>query len=99
MRLLRLGVLRGTSWPHGYPPEAEATKQIADRTLGKLHPVALLDHVREVDPPPAHHAMLGHIRPAANQFGHLPFLSARQPWLRSGSGSIMQPVQTFGIVA
>lgn len=74
MRLLDRGVLLGTSWPHRYPPEAQTTEQIADRSFGQFDPIALLDHVREVDPPPAHHAMLGQIRPVPNQLGHLAFL-------------------------
>lgn len=99
MRFLSLGVLFGISWPHRYPTEAEAMKQIADRTLGQLDPIALLDHVREVDPPPSHHAMFGQVRPVANQLRHLSFLFRRQPWFGSGRGSIMQPFQTFSIVA
>jgi len=99
MRFLSLDALLGTSWPHRDPTTAEAMKQIADRTLGKLDPIALLDHLREVDPPPSHHAMLGQIRPLANQLRHLSSLLHSQPRFGSRRGSIMQPFKTLRIVA
>jgi hypothetical protein len=49
-------------------------EQAANRSFGKLDPVALLDHARKVDPPPAHHAMRGQVWPLANQLSHLSFL-------------------------
>ena len=76
MRLLARGILIGTAWPHRYPLEAEATQQIADRSFGQLDPVALLDHLRQIDPAPAHHPMLGQIRPFANQPGMPPMTPA-----------------------
>lgn len=74
MGLLSFSVLLGASWPHRYPPEAETTQHCADRSFRQLDPIALFDHMREVDPPPAHHAMLGQIRSTPDQFGHLSFL-------------------------
>jgi hypothetical protein len=99
MRLLSRCVLIGTSWPHGEPPEAETTKQIPDRTLGQLDPIALLDHLREIDPPPSHNSMLGQIRPFANKLRHRALLLGSELPLGSRSGSIMQSFQTFGVVA
>lgn len=99
MRLLNLSVLPRTSWAYRYPPEAETTKQITDRTFGQLDPIVLLDHVREVDPPPAHHTMLGQIGSVANKLRNRALLLGGEPGLRPGRGSIMQPLQTFSIVA
>jgi hypothetical protein len=99
MRLLAGDVLIGTARPHRYPPEAEATQQIADRSFGQLDPVALLDHMRQIDPAPAHHPMLGQIRSFANQLGHLSFLLRGESRFGSGSGSIVKALQTFRIVA
>ena len=99
MRLLDRGVLFGTSWPHRDTPKAETTKQIANRSFGQLDPIALLDHVREVDPPPTDNAMLGQIRPVTNQLGHLPFLLGREPRLRSRRSSIPKTHKAFRIVA
>ena len=89
MRLLSKAILLGTSWPHRYPPEAETPKQITDRTLGQLDPVALLDDARQVDPPPAHHALLGQIRPLPHQFRHFSFLLCGEPRLRPRSGAVV----------
>src|SRR6478672_10063332 len=99
MRLLRRGVLFRTAWPHRYASETETMQQIADRAFGKLYPVALLDRLREVDPPPAHHTMGGQIRSIANKLCHLLFLLPRQLRLGSRSGSVVQPAQTFGVIA
>ncbi len=99
MRLLGNAILLGTSRSHRDPPEPEAPQQCADRSLGQLDPIALLDHMREVDPPPAHHAMLGQIRAGADQFGHLSFLLRGEPGLGSRSGSIVQPFQAFAVIA
>ena len=99
MRLLGNAILLGTSRSHRYPPEPEAAQQFADRSLGQLDPIVLLDHMREVDPPPAHHAMLGQIRSVADQFGHLSFLLRGELRLRSRSGSIVQSCQAFGVIA
>lgn len=74
-------------------------QQGANRTFGQLDPVALLDHPRQIDPPPAHDAMLGQVWPAPNQVGYLLLLRGRQPRLRAGSGPIVQSLQTFGVIA
>lgn len=99
MRLLGNAILLGTARPNRYPSEPEAAQQCADRPFGQLDPIALFDHMREVDPPPAHHAMLGQIRSAPDQFGHPPFLLGRQPRLRSRGGAIVQAFQAFGVIA
>ena len=99
MRLLGNAILLGTSGSNRYPPEPEAPQQFADRSLGQLDPIALLDHMREVNPPPAHHAMLGQIRAVADQFGHLSCLLRGEPRLGSRSAAIVQPFQAFGVIA
>ena len=74
-------------------------KQSADRAFGQRDPIALLDHPREIDPSPTHHAMLGQIRPLPDQVGHLTFLFGGEPRLRSGGRSIVKALKPFGVVA
>lgn len=99
MSLLGRRILLGTSWSHRYPPEAETPEQIADRPFGELDPIAVLDHLREVDAPLAHHAVLGQIRPVPDQLGHLPFLLGREPRLCSRRSSVVKTLEALGIVA
>ena len=99
MRLLGGGVLLGTSWPHRYAPEAQPAQQIADRSFGQPHTIALLDDARQIDPAPAHYPMFGQIRSVADQLRYLLLLLQRELRFRSGSGSIMQSIQTFGVKA
>jgi hypothetical protein len=98
MRILKRSVLLGTVRPHRYAPEAEAAQQIADRSLGQLDPVALLDHKRQVDPAPAHHAVDGQIGASPNQLRHLPCLLGGQTRLRSRRRAVRKPLYSLGVV-
>ena len=64
-----------------------------------MHAKALGDHSRQVDPTPAHHAMLGKPRPLADQLCNLRLLLRRQPRLRTGRDTVRQPRQAKLIVA
>lgn len=66
-----------------------------DGTRRQLAPIALLDHVREVDPLPAHHAMLGHIGSVANQIRYRRLLRGGERRLRPRRGSIVQPSRSI----
>jgi hypothetical protein len=61
--------------------EAGAAQQRADAALGQLHVEARLDHSRQVDPAPAHHAVLGNGRPLAHQTRQLGCLLGGQTGL------------------
>ena len=99
MGLLGGAVLFGTARAHRHTPEVETAEQLADRPLGQPDPVALRDLARQIDPPPAHHAMLRKARALPNQFSHLPRLLSRKTRPRAWSRSVGKSRQALRIVA
>ena len=75
------GILGRVVRPHGQMAEPEPPQQGADAALGQMHAEAGLDHLREVDPAPAHHAVLGQIRTGPDQRRQLGLMLRRQAGL------------------
>jgi hypothetical protein len=67
MRLKSGGVLGRVVRPHGQVPKAEPPQQGANAAFGQAHAEAGLDHLRQVSPAPANHAMLGQVGTGADQ--------------------------------
>ena len=61
MRFDGCGILGRVVRPHGHMAEPEPPQQGADAALGQMYAEAGLDHLRQVDPAPADHAVLGQI--------------------------------------
>ena len=80
MRRLRLGVMAGMARSGRQAAKAKPTQKCADATFGEMHAEARLDHPREIDPSPAHNAVLGQPRPFTDHPSHLSILFGQEPW-------------------
>ena len=66
--------------------EPEPPQQGADAALGQMYAEAGLDHLRQVDPAPADHAVLGQIGTGADQRRQLGLMLRRQAGLGAPGG-------------
>ncbi len=98
MRLLRRRILLGMARPDRNATETETAKQIADRAFGELHAPFLLDLLRQVDPAPPDHPILGAVRPAPDPLGHNRTLLGRQPRRRTRRDLAGKAGETLGVV-
>lgn len=78
MCLLRCGILHRMARTNRQAAKTHAAQQAAHTALGKLDAKPRLDHPRQVDPPPAHHAMLGKIGPLLHQLSQFRLLPRGQ---------------------
>lgn len=79
MRLLGGYVLAGMLGPHGKSPKTQAVQHVADRTFSHDDVERLLDLMRQVNPSPAHNAVLSKIGPILHPLHHRLLLLNRQP--------------------
>lgn len=78
--------------------KAEAAQQRANTALRQLHAEARLDDSRQVNPTPAHHAVLHEGRPLANQPRYLRLLFGGQARLGTGRNAIGQSRKTEFVI-
>ena len=90
MRLLCRRVVAGTPRPGREPPEAKTAQHVADAAFSQMHAEAGFDLPGQVDPPPAHHAVLGQGRSFADPPRHLGFLLGQQAGFGAGRHAIGQ---------
>ena len=92
-------VLPGVLRAGGDAPETQAAQQAADCALGHAHAELGLQNPRQVDPAPAHHAVLGRVGPRADQLGQPLRLRLVQQRLASATPAVGQAVQPALVVA
>ena len=79
--------------------EPEPPQQGADAALGQMYAEAGLDHLRQVDPAPADHAVLGQIGTGADQRRQLGLMIRRQAGLGARWLAVRQPGQALLVEA
>jgi hypothetical protein len=99
MRLDRGRILGRVARPNRNMAKAEPYEQGAHAALGQAYAVARLDHLRQVDPPPADHPVLGQLGTGTDEGGNLDLLLSRQTRLGTRRFAVGQARQPFIVVS
>lgn len=84
---MRLGggrILGGVVGSQRHVPKAHAPQQRTHAALGQAYAEPALDHLGQVDPPPANDAMFGQVGARADQVCQFILLLGREAWLGAG---------------